>query len=60
MDSGGLYVMIPGAYQIPMWPVDSLDILVLSVLTMTRMQGERLFSSVLGERRYLVVYSVRS
>ena len=60
MDSGGLYVMILGAYQIPMWPVDSLDILVLSVLTMTRMQGERLFSSVLGERGYLVVYSVRS
>ena len=51
MDSGGLCVVIPGAYQIPMWPVDSSDILVLLLLTMPRVaiQGERLFSSVLGE-----------
>ena len=56
MDSGGLYVVILGAYQIPMWPVNSLDILVLLVLTMPRvaMQGERLFSSVLGECLFCV------
>ena len=52
MDSGGPYVMIRGAYQIPTWPVDSLDILVLSVLTMPQVagQGEQLFSNVLGIR----------
>ena len=56
MDSGGLYVVILGAYQIPMWPVNSLDILVLLVLTMPRVaiQGERLFSSVLGECLFCV------
>ena len=52
MDSGGLCVMICGAYQIPTWPVDNLDILLLSVLTMVEVavQGEQLFSNVLGIR----------
>ena len=52
MDSGGLCVMIFGAYQIPTWPVDSLDILVLSVLTMPQVAGQ-------GERLVIVLgYSV--
>ena len=49
MDSGGLCVMTCGTQQNQMSHADSLDILVLLVLTMPRVaiQGERLFSSVL-------------
>ena len=53
MDSGGLYVMICGTYQIPTWPVDSLDILVLSVLTLPQVAGQ-------GERLVIVLGNVLS
>ena len=49
MDSGELCVMIIGTYQIPTWPVDSLDILVLSVLTIAQV-------AVQGELLVIVVY----
>ena len=49
MDSGGLCVMISGTQETHTSHADSLDILVLSLLTMPRvaMQGEWFFSSVL-------------
>ena len=49
MDSGGLCVMISGTQETHTSHADSLDILVLSLLTMPQVaeQGERLFSSVL-------------
>ena len=36
MGSGGLCVMMAGTKLTQMWPVGSLDILVLSVLTMAQ------------------------
>ena len=48
MDSGGLCVMISGTQETHTSHADSLDILVLSLLTMPQvaMQGEWFFSSV--------------
>ena len=57
MDSGGPYVMIRGAYQIPTWPVDSLDILVLSDMPQVAGQGERLFGTQDGALHTLATHA---
>ena len=51
MDSGGLCVMISGTQWTQTLHADSLDILVLALLTMPQvaMYGKQLVSSVVGE-----------